>query len=101
MIVVRFKVTCQPEKTDQALAAFREIVAASRPLDGAINFDMGRDITDPDSFIAIEVFADRAALDRQESLPVVQKTIGLLSEFLAGEPEATIFHVSSSEPWGA
>ena len=98
MIVVRFKVKCKPEKTDQALAAFREIVATSRPLAGVINFDMGRDITDPDSFIAIEVFADRAALDRQESLPVVQKTMGLFQELLAGEPEATIFHISSSEP---
>ena len=98
MIVVRFKVKCLPEKTDQALALFREIVATSRPLDGAINFDMGRDITDPDSFIAFEVFTDRAALDRQESLPVVQKTMGLFQELLAGEPEATIFHVSSSEP---
>ena len=98
MIVVRFKVKCKPEKTDQALAAFREIVATSRPLAGVINFDMGRDITDPDSFIALEVFADRAALDRQESLPVVQKTMGLFQELLADEPEATIFHVSSSEP---
>ena len=97
MIVVRFKVKCLPEKTDQALAAFREIVATSRPLAGVINFDMGRDITDPDSFIALEVFADRAALDRQESLPVVQKTMGLFQELLVGEPEATIFHVSSSE----
>jgi hypothetical protein len=33
-------------------------------------------------------------------LPVVQKTMELLPEVLAGEPEATIFHVSSSEPWG-
>ena len=101
MIIERFKVKCLPEKTDQALAAFKEIVAASRPLDGVINFDMGRDIMDPDSFIAIEVFADRAALDRQESLPVVQKTMGLFQEWLAAEPEATIFHVSSSEPSGA
>ena len=98
MIIGRFKVKCKPEKTDQALALFREIVAASRPLDGAIHFDMGRDITDPDSFIALEVFADRAALDRQESLPVVQKTLALLPEILAGEPEWTIFHVASSEP---
>lgn len=101
MIVGRFKVKCKPGKSDQALAAFREIVAASRPLDGTINFDMGRDITDPDSFIAIEVFADRAALDRQESLPVVQKTMGLFPELLAGEPEWTVFHVSSSETSGA
>ena len=98
MIVVRFKVKCQPEKTDQALALFRDIVAASRPLDGVIHFDMGRDIMDPDSFMAIEVFEDRAVLDRQESLPEVKKTMGLFQELLAGEPEATIFHVSSSEP---
>ncbi|HLF06635.1 MAG TPA: putative quinol monooxygenase [Thermoplasmata archaeon] len=100
MIVVRFKVKCRPEKTEAALAAFREIVVASRKLDGAIHFDMGRDITDPDSFFAMEVFADRAALERQESLPVVQKTIGLLPELLAGEPEATVFEISSSKPWG-
>ena len=98
MLVVRFKVQCKPEKTDQALALFQEIVTTSRPLDGTIHFDMGRDLTDPDSFIALEVFADRAALDRQESLPVVQKTIGLLPELLVGEPEMTISDVSSSEP---
>ena len=98
MLVVRFKVQCKPERAEQALALFREIVAASRPLNGTIHFDMGRDLTDPDSFIALEVFADRAALDRQESLAVVQKTIGLLPELLAGEPEMTIFEVSSSEP---
>ena len=101
MIVVRFKVQCQPEKTEQAKAAFEEIVAASRAVDGVVSFDMGRDIADPDAFIAIEVFEDRAALERQESLPVVEKTVGLLEELLAAEPEATIFHVSSSEPWGA
>ncbi len=98
MLVVRFKVRCKPGKTEQALALFQEIVATSRPLDGIIHFDMGRDLTDPDSFIALEVFADRAALDRQESLPVVQKTISLLPELLVGEPEMTLFDVSSSEP---
>ncbi len=98
MIVVRFKVQCRPEKTEQAMAAFQEVVAASRPLDGVVSFDMGRDIADPDSFIAIEVYEDRTALERQESLPVVEKTLGLLEELLAAEPEATIFHISSSEP---
>ncbi len=100
MIVVRFKVQCKPDKTEQVMAAFQEVVAPSRALEGVVSFDIGRDVTNPDSFIATEVFMDRAALDRQESLPVVQKTIGLLEEFLAGEPEATSFHVSSSEPWG-
>lgn len=95
MIVVRFKVKCKPEKTERAMAAFREVVAASRPLDGVVSFDMGRDITDPDSFIALEVFEDREALERQESLAAVQTTLRLLEEALAAEPEATI---STSPP---
>jgi hypothetical protein len=44
MIVVRFRVQCQPDKTEQVRAAFEESIVR--------------------------------------------------------EPEATIFHVSSSEPWG-
>jgi quinol monooxygenase YgiN len=100
MIVVRFKVRCQPEKADQAMAAFAECIAPSRAVDGVISFDIGRDVADPDSFVAVEVFEDRAALDRQESLPEVASVLGLLGESLVAAPEATIFHVSSSEPHG-
>ena len=101
MIVVRFKVRCQPEKTEQAMAAFQQVIGPSREVEGVISFDIGHDLVDPDSFVAVEVFEDRAALDRQESLPVTQRTIGLLGDLVAAEPEATIFHVSSSEPWGS
>ena len=100
MIVVRFKVRCQPEKVEQAIAGFRDVIAPSRDVEGVISFDIGRDLSDPDSFVAVEVFEDRAALERQESLAEVQTIIGLLGELVAAEPEATIFHVSSSEPWG-
>ena len=101
MIVVRFKVQCQPDETERALAAFEEVIAPSRAVDGVISFDIARDLADPDSIIATEVFEDRAALEHQESLPEVQRVIGLLEEVVAAEPEATIFHVSSSEPHGA
>ena len=100
MIVVRFKVKCKPEKAEQLRAAFEAVVAPSRAVQGCLNFDIGRDVTDSNSFIATEVFADKEALARQETLPQVQKVIDLLPEVLAGEPEATIYHISSSEPWG-
>lgn len=100
MIVVRFKVQCQPEKTEQVMAALEEVVAASRGVEGIVSFDIGRDLTDPDSFVATEVFEDRAALDRQESLPEVETAMGVFEQSLAAEPEATVFHVSSSEPHG-
>ncbi len=101
MIVVRFKVQCQPDKTEHVIAAFREAIAPSRTVEGVISFDIARDLADPNSFIATEVFEDRAALDRQESLPQVGKVLAVLGESLAAAPEATIYHVSSAEPHGA
>jgi quinol monooxygenase YgiN len=100
MVVVVFKVRSQPERSEEVLAALRDVVAPSRALEGTISFDIGRDVADPDGFIATEVFTDQAALERQEELPEVAKALGVLETALVTEPEATIFHVSSSEPWG-
>lgn len=100
MIVVRFKVKCKPEKSAQLAAAFQAVIAPSRKVEGVLNFDIARDLTDSDSFIATEVFTDRAALARQEALPEVKKVIALLPDVLAAEPEATVYNVSSSEAWG-
>jgi quinol monooxygenase YgiN len=97
MIVVRFKAQCQPGKTEHALAVFEEVIVPSRALDGVISFDIGRDLADPDSIVAVEVFEDRAALDRQESLPEVAKVMSILPQIVAGPPAATIYHVTSCE----
>ena len=40
MIVLRFRGQCQPDKLEEALAAFRAVVAPSRELDGVISFDV-------------------------------------------------------------
>src|SRR5947209_19379970 len=97
MLVVRFKITCQPGKTEHALGLLEPVLAPSRALPGTTSFDVGRDITDPDSIVVIEVFRDRDALDAQEAQPEVYKVLGALPDLVAGPPEATIFHVSSTE----
>ena len=97
MLVIRFKVTCQPDKSEQVKAAFCDVIAPSRAVAGVVSFDIANDLADPDSFIATEVFEDQAARDRQESLPEVGKVMAILPESLTAPPEATIFHVSSSE----
>jgi quinol monooxygenase YgiN len=98
MLVLRFKVQCQPDKTEEALAAFEAVVAPSREVEGVIEFDIARDVTDPNSIIATEVFEDEAARERQESLPEVARVMELLPTALAGPPEATTYQVSSSAP---
>jgi quinol monooxygenase YgiN len=69
MIVVRFKAKCKPEKAEQLRAAFEAVVAEGRTVPGCLNFDIARDVTDSNAFIATEVFADKEALARQEALP--------------------------------
>jgi quinol monooxygenase YgiN len=96
MIVIRFKVRCQPERIDEALEAFAAVVGPSRNADGVVSFDIGRDVVDPSSIVAVEVFEDEAARERQESLPEVGVVMNLLPEILAAPPEATVFQVSSA-----
>jgi quinol monooxygenase YgiN len=100
MIVLRFKVHCQAGKREQALAAFERVIGPSREVEGVISFDIGQELTDPDAIFGVEVFEDREALDRQEAQQVVQETIAQFGELVTEEIEVTIFHVSSSEPWG-
>ena len=98
MIVIRFKVKCQPGRVDDAVAVFTPVIAPSRALDGVVHFDIARDLSDPDSIIATEVFEDEAARERQESLAEVAAVMNLLPEILAAPVEATQFNVSSSAP---
>jgi quinol monooxygenase YgiN len=97
MIVLRFRGQCQPDKLEEALAAFRAVVAPSRELDGVISFDVAQDVTDPNTVIAVEVAEDQDAYDRANALPQVARVMELLPSTLAAAPEATAFHVSSSE----
>jgi quinol monooxygenase YgiN len=98
MIVVRFKIQCSPERAAEVEEAMRAVVAPSA-LDGVISFDIGKDLADPCSFVATEVFDDRQALERQEAQDEVARVMSLLESALVAEPEATIFDVASSEPY--
>ena len=98
MLVVRFTARCLPDTTEEVLEAMTAIVAPSRAMSGVIDFDIGRDITDPDSLIATEVYDDRAAMDRQEAQPEVAKLLELIAAgALVGPPEWTIDEVASAE----
>ena len=100
MLVVRFKVQVRPDKAEEVGAAFQEVLVPSRQLEGVIHFDIARDLSDPNTFIATEVFEDRDAMDRQEAQPEVARTLALLEQSVTGPPEATIFEVASSAPHG-
>jgi quinol monooxygenase YgiN len=97
MLIVRFAFKCRPGRGDEAVAALTPVLAASRALPGVISIDFGRDITDPDAFIATELYEDRAALDRQEALPETVAALAALKAGIIAESDAVIHHVARSE----
>ena len=79
-------------------AAMAAVVEAARSLPGVIHFDVGRDVTDENAFIATEVFEDRETMEREEAIPEVAKVLELMqSGAPAGAPEWTIYEIASSE----
>jgi quinol monooxygenase YgiN len=98
MLVLRFKVRCQPDKASAVADAMADVARASRGMPGVVHFDVARDLTDGNTLVATEVFDDAEARQRQEALPEVARVMSLLPTSLAGPPEATLFRVSSSEP---
>ena len=96
MVILRFKIHSKPDKRDEVMAALSEIIPTARGTEGVINFDIARVLLDPDAFIATAIYQDGAALERQESLPEVDKVMAMLPESLVAPPERTIFDASVS-----
>jgi quinol monooxygenase YgiN len=96
MVIMRFKVRVHPEKSDEVRAALEAVIAPSRELEGVIHIDIAQHLSDPDTFIATEVYDDKGALARQEALPEVEAALALIRESVI-EREATLYEVAASE----
>jgi quinol monooxygenase YgiN len=97
VVIMRFKVKVQPERADEVGAALEAVIAPSRALEGVVHLDIARDLSDPDAFIATEVYEDEAALERQEALPEVESALALIRECTV-EREATLYQVTAAQP---
>jgi quinol monooxygenase YgiN len=94
MVMLRFKVRSRPDKSDELMVALADIITPARATNGVINFDIARDLLDPDSFIATAVYEDGAALERQESTAEVHRAMAMFAEALEAPPDRTLFDAS-------
>jgi quinol monooxygenase YgiN len=97
MIIGRFKVQCRPEHTEEMAKVIAAVEAPSRALPGVVHFDVSRSLTDPNAFIATEVFASREALDRQNAQREVAALLDLINAgALIGDYEWTVWEASEA-----
>ena len=95
MIIGRFSIQASPERADEVAAAMAAVEAPSRALPGVLHFDIARSLTDPNTFIAVEVFEDRDAFNRQNAQQEVDDLLDLIrSGALTRDMEWTVWETA-------
>ena len=73
MIVVIGRVRCAEENREALVAALTEMQDESRKEDGCLRYGFFAAVEDPLSFVAVEEWADREALDAHFAQPHLQR----------------------------
>jgi len=69
---------------------------ASRQEDGCIRYGFFAAVEDPLSFVAVEEWKDRPALDRHFEQPHLKEFVAGLGDLVSGTPEVAIHEVAGT-----
>jgi quinol monooxygenase YgiN len=98
MIIVIARFRPHPDRRQDLITLLSEVQEASRRDDGCLNYGYYSEVVDPTSFIAVEEWRDREALDAHLRTPHVGRLISGLPELGDGRPEVTVHEVGGSSP---
>jgi quinol monooxygenase YgiN len=96
VILVIGRVRCQPERREELVALLERMQEDSRKEEGCIRYGFFAAVEDPDSFVAVEEWEDRAALDRHFAEPHLQEFAKGLLEVVSERPEVAIHEVAGT-----
>jgi quinol monooxygenase YgiN len=99
MLLVIGRVRCAPERREELVAQFERMQADSRREDGCLRYGFFAAVEDEHSFIAVEEWQDREALDRHFAEPHLHEFSARLLELVSERPEVAIHEISETNPF--
>jgi len=99
MLLVIGRVRCEAGDRDELIALFEEMQQNSRREDGCLRYGFFAAVEDPLSFVAVEEWADRDALDRHFAQPHLHEFTRGLLEKVSQRPEVAIHEVVDTKPF--
>jgi quinol monooxygenase YgiN len=99
MLLVIGRVKCEREHRDELIAALEEMQDQSRREKGCIRYGFFAAVEDPLSFIAVEEWENREALDRHFAEPHLHAFAGRLLELVSERPEVAIHEIAGTSPF--
>lgn len=98
MLVVRARLHVRPDRRADFLDTVTDVIHDSRHVPGVTSYDICESVTEPNVFVAVEVYDSAEAWARHRASEIYQKALPDLKECLADPPEGGTYQVSSSEP---
>jgi quinol monooxygenase YgiN len=99
MLIVIGRVMCSTENRDDLVAALEEMQDKSRLEEGCQRYGFFAAVEDPLSFVAVEEWSDREALDRHFEQPHLREFAQRLGELVSARPEVAIHDIADTKPF--
>ncbi len=99
MLLVIGRVKCGSSQRDELVALFERMQDDSRREEGCLRYGFFTAVEDPLSFVAVEEWADREALDRHFAQAHLHEFAGALLELVSDQPEVAIHEIAGTSPY--
>lgn len=96
-IVMHATIPIKPEAREAFLAAVPGLIAASNAEEGVISYDLYESASTPNTFVMLEVYADKAGMDAHMSSDHFQAAMPMLGQALAGAPTMTYYEAGDAQ----
>jgi quinol monooxygenase YgiN len=99
VLLVIGRVQCDPENRDELVALLRKMQDDSRREEGCLRYGFFAAVEDSLSFVAVEEWADREALDRHFAESHLQEFARRLLRIVSVPPEVAIHEIADTSPF--
>lgn len=99
MVIVIGRVRCEAENREALVSALEAMQEASRREEGCIRYGFYTAVEDPSSFVAVEEWADRAALDHHFTQDHLKDFGERMGGLVASPPEIAIHEITGTSPF--
>ena len=96
MLLVIGRVRCDADRRDELIGLMTRMQDASRREDGCLRYGFFEAVEDPLSFVAVEEWRDREALDEHFAQPHLREFARKLLEIVPERPEVAIHEVAET-----
>ena len=90
MLTVVAKLPIKEGKMDEALAAFKTLMAGVATEEGTTLYSLNKDKNRPDVLIVVEQYKDQTALDFHSATPHFKTFFAAGGAFIGGKPEIAV-----------